>query len=59
MLGIDPVQLAIPRGAEDECRRFYVDLLGMKEITKPPALAARGGLWLESGPDAIRAALSP
>jgi catechol 2,3-dioxygenase-like lactoylglutathione lyase family enzyme len=50
MLGIDHVQLAIPPGAEDECRVFYIDFLGMRELTKPPALAARGGLWLESGP---------
>jgi len=49
MLRIDHVQLAIPRGAEDLCRRFYVDLLGMEERPKPPALAGRGGLWLRSG----------
>ena len=50
MLRLDHVQLAIPKGAEDGCRRFYVDVLGMKEVPKPPALAGRGGLWLESGP---------
>jgi len=49
MLGIDHVQLAIPPDTEDTCRRFYVDVLGMREIAKPPALAARGGLWVESG----------
>jgi len=47
---IDHVQLAIPEGAEDRCRPFYVDLLGMREVPKPPALATRGGLWLEKGP---------
>lgn len=46
---IDHVQLAIPRGAEDRCRAFYVDLLGMQEVAKPSSLAARGGLWLETG----------
>jgi len=46
---IDHVQLAIPRDAEDRCRAFYVDLLGMMEVAKPPLLAARGGLWLETG----------
>ncbi|MFB9904567.1 VOC family protein [Allokutzneria oryzae] len=40
------VQIAIPVGAEDECRRFYVDVLGMREVAKPPVLAARGGLWV-------------
>ncbi|MEN3534137.1 glyoxalase [Microbispora sp. ZYX-F-249] len=43
------VQLAIPAGAEDDCRAFYVDVLGMTEIGKPPALAARGGLWVRAG----------
>jgi catechol 2,3-dioxygenase-like lactoylglutathione lyase family enzyme len=50
MLRLDHVQLAIPEGTEDLCRRFYVDLIGLTEVPKPPALAARGGLWLESGP---------
>jgi len=49
MLRLDHVQLAIPAGAETSCRRFYVDLLGMEEVPKPPALAGRGGLWLEKG----------
>jgi catechol 2,3-dioxygenase-like lactoylglutathione lyase family enzyme len=50
MLRLDHVQLAIPEGAEDLCRHFYVDLLGLAEVPKPPGLAGRGGLWLESGP---------
>lgn len=49
MRGIDHVQLAIPAGAEECCRAFYVGLLGMGEVAKPPALAARGGLWVRSG----------
>lgn len=49
MLRLHHVQLAIPPGAEDLCRRFYGNLLGMEEIPKPPGLAARGGLWMRSG----------
>jgi len=49
MLRIDHVQLAIPPGSEDVCRRFYVDLLGMEEVPKPEKLTTRGGLWLKSG----------
>lgn len=45
-LGLHHVQLAMPAGAEDECRRFYVDILGFTEVRKPPVLAARGGLWV-------------
>jgi catechol 2,3-dioxygenase-like lactoylglutathione lyase family enzyme len=41
--------LACPAGSEALLRAFYVDALGMMEITKPPALAARGGAWFRSG----------
>ena len=30
------------------CRHFYVRVLGLREIEKPPELAARGGLWVGS-----------
>lgn len=46
--GLHHVQIAIAPGSEDECRRFYVDVLGMLEIKKPPELAARGGLWVRA-----------
>jgi catechol 2,3-dioxygenase-like lactoylglutathione lyase family enzyme len=49
MVALDHVQLAIPRGSEERCRTFYVDLLGMTELRKPPLLAARGGMWLQNG----------
>ncbi len=32
---------------------FYVNLLGMTEINKPPELAKRGGCWFQSGPAQI------
>jgi catechol 2,3-dioxygenase-like lactoylglutathione lyase family enzyme len=46
---IDHVQIAIPPGGEARARAFYGDLLGLVEVPKPPALAARGGCWFESG----------
>jgi len=45
---IDHVQLAMPVGEEEIARRFYVGLLGMTEIPKPPELAKRGGCWFAS-----------
>ena len=39
------VQIACPAGSEDSLRDFYVGVLGMTEVPKPPALAARGGCW--------------
>jgi catechol 2,3-dioxygenase-like lactoylglutathione lyase family enzyme len=47
---IDHVQLAMPAGQEEAARRFYSDLLEMRETPKPPELAKRGGCWFESGP---------
>ena len=46
--GLHHVQLALPVGGEDACRRFYVDVLGMTEVPKPETLAGRGGLWLRT-----------
>jgi hypothetical protein len=46
---IDHVQLAMPKGEEEAARRFYRDLLSMKELPKPAELAKRGGCWFESG----------
>jgi catechol 2,3-dioxygenase-like lactoylglutathione lyase family enzyme len=43
------VQLAIPTGGEDRARGFYGDVLGLEEVPKPPALAARGGAWFRGG----------
>ncbi|HST11306.1 MAG TPA: VOC family protein [Terriglobales bacterium] len=46
---IDHVQLAMPPGGEAEARRFFGDLLGMEEMSKPAELATRGGCWFSSG----------
>ncbi|HST62112.1 MAG TPA: VOC family protein [Longimicrobium sp.] len=46
---LDHVQLAMPRGLEDQARSFYRDVLGLTEITKPPGLAKRGGVWFSGG----------
>lgn len=46
--GIDHVQLAMPAGRENEARRFYADVLGLREVPKPAALARRGGCWFAS-----------
>ncbi|MDG1188151.1 MAG: glyoxalase [Ilumatobacter sp.] len=48
-VGIDHVQLAIPNGAEDDARDFYIGVLGLSEVPKPPLLAKRGGAWFEAG----------
>jgi catechol 2,3-dioxygenase-like lactoylglutathione lyase family enzyme len=58
-LAIDHVQIAIPPGGEDEGRRFFGDLLGLKEIAKPDALAGRGGCWFDLGASQIHLGVDP
>ena len=53
MLKIDHIQLAIPRGGEDEARRFWMGVIGMDEVAKPETLAGRGGCWFERDGTAV------
>ncbi len=39
----------MPRGREDDARRFYMGILGFSELPKPDHLARRGGAWFRSG----------
>ena len=48
IIGIEHVQLAMPRGEEERAREFYSALLGIPEVPKPPELAKRGGVWFEN-----------
>jgi catechol 2,3-dioxygenase-like lactoylglutathione lyase family enzyme len=45
------VQVSCPPGGEDAARRFYRDALGIPEVPKPAALAARGGCWFRGSGD--------
>jgi catechol 2,3-dioxygenase-like lactoylglutathione lyase family enzyme len=45
IVGIDHVQLLMPTGGEAAARRFYGELLGLREVAKPVELAPRGGCW--------------
>jgi catechol 2,3-dioxygenase-like lactoylglutathione lyase family enzyme len=48
-LALDHVQIAAPRGCEDEARQFFGDLLELDEVEKPEPLRARGGVWFRLG----------
>ena len=43
------VQITVPKGAEQQARAFYVDVLGLREIDKPASLQGRGGFWVDGG----------
>lgn len=45
LLKLDHIQLAMPKGGEDQARRFYNELLGLTEVEKPDNLKKRGGCW--------------
>ena len=47
--GLDHVNLTVPRAAETAARRFYGELLGLRELPKPAELRERGGAWFTTG----------
>jgi len=59
VLRLDHVQLAMPPGGEARARAFYGDALGIPEVPKPAALAARGGCWFEHGELKIHLGVEP
>src|SRR5882672_4063089 len=50
VVGLHHVQLAMPQGEEEAAEKFYGYLLGLEQISKPPELAPRGGVWFQ-GPE--------
>jgi catechol 2,3-dioxygenase-like lactoylglutathione lyase family enzyme len=48
-VALDHVQIAAPRGCEEEARRFFGGLLELEEVEKPEPLRARGGVWFRLG----------
>jgi catechol 2,3-dioxygenase-like lactoylglutathione lyase family enzyme len=46
---LDHIQLSAPPDCEPAARAFFGEILGLREIAKPVALAGRGGVWFELG----------
>lgn len=57
--GIDHVQVAIPAGGEALAEAFYGELLGFEQLTKPEALAGRGGCWFQAGSVQLHVGVDP
>lgn len=49
----------MPERREDDARTFYVGVLGLTEVPKPPLLAKRGGAWFEAGNVKIHLGVDP
>ncbi len=47
VVSLHHLQLGAPTDCENAARAFYGDLLGLREIEKPPELKKRGGVWFE------------
>ncbi|MDX6628410.1 MAG: hypothetical protein QOH00_656 [Gaiellales bacterium] len=52
------MQVAAPAGCEGRARAFYGELLGLPELDKPAALAARGGCWFACGAQQLHVGVS-
>jgi len=59
LTAIDHVQLGMPGGGEDGARSFYGEILGLREVTKPAALAGRGGVWFAGRDVAVHLGVDP
>ena len=59
ILGIDHVQIAVPKALEDDCLNFYRSALALPEIEKPEHLKARGGAWFQVGPVQMHVGIDP
>jgi len=55
VVGVDHVQLSLPDGDEAvaEADAFYVGLLGLELLVKPPPVAGRGGRWYGAGSTSV------
>jgi len=49
ILRIHHAQITIAASDVEAARLFYCKVMGLKEISKPPSLQGRGGLWLQAG----------
>ena len=59
ILGIDHVQIAVPKAQEATCLAFYREVLGLAEIEKPEHLKARGGAWFQVGTTQMHVGIDP
>ena len=50
IIGIDHIQIAVPKALEQECLSFYRTVLALPEIEKPEMLKGRGGAWFQISP---------
>jgi catechol 2,3-dioxygenase-like lactoylglutathione lyase family enzyme len=59
--GLQHVQVNVPLIAEDEVRRFYLEIVGMEELARPHSLADAGrhGVWYRCGEQEFHVFFNP
>jgi [ribosomal protein S5]-alanine N-acetyltransferase len=58
VLALEHVQLDIPPNGEQVARAFYVDVLGLTQIAKPPSLNPLGA-WFRTGTGELHLSVTP
>ncbi len=59
VIGIDHVQMSVPKALEAQCLAFYREVFGFPEIPKPEDLRWRGGAWFQAGTVQIHIGIDP
>lgn len=59
IIGIDHVQIAVPKALEEQCLAFYRTVLALPEVEKPDKLKGRGGAWFLAGPTQMHVGVDP
>ncbi|HEV8573441.1 MAG TPA: VOC family protein [Dehalococcoidia bacterium] len=61
ILGLHHVQINVPASRADEARRFFADILGLEEMTRPDSLknAGRNGVWYRCGDNEFHVFFAP
>lgn len=59
--GLQHVQVSVPLVAEAAARRFYGEIVGMEELSRPQSLAAAGrnGAWYRCGDQEFHVFFNP
>lgn len=58
-ISLDHVQIAAPPNCEDAARRFFGELVGLRELPKPETLQGRGGAWFAAGDRQLHVGVDP
>jgi ubiquinone/menaquinone biosynthesis C-methylase UbiE/predicted enzyme related to lactoylglutathione lyase len=49
ILAFDHIEVTVPRGGEARAKRFYGEVLGLREVAPPAHLATQGSVWYRCG----------